>query len=68
MPRQAYGAHRRVSQAMKARNVGESILRRERDGQGWSWPAYGLTPGSDQQVRVQAWLEAHRGAQEVPRG
>jgi hypothetical protein len=68
MARRAYGAHRTMSQAVKARNVGESILRRERDGQLWSWPAYGLTPGSAQQVRVQAWLEAHRSTQEVSRG
>ena len=52
----AYGAHRPMSPAAKARNVAASIRTREQEGRVWSWAEYGLQANPAQQVLVLAVL------------
>ena len=55
--RKAYGAHRPMSPAVKARNVAASIRTREREGRAWSWSTYGLESNPAQQALVLAALK-----------
>jgi hypothetical protein len=58
--RKAYGAHRAMTAAQKARNVAASIRQREQDGRSWGWNDYGIATNLAQQTLVLAAL-----AQEV---
>lgn len=49
--RKAYGAHRAMSPAVKARNVAQSIRTREQEGRPWSFADYGLE-GNASQIRL----------------
>lgn len=62
MARRAYGAHRTMSDAEKARNVGQSIQARERESRPWRWEDYGLTDDSTQAALVRAWLRDNSAA------
>jgi hypothetical protein len=61
--RKAYGAHRQMSPAVKARNVAESIVARESEGRSWEWSDYGLTIESPTAQMVKElrrqWCRAH---------
>lgn len=49
-----------MTPAIKARNVGESILRHEAEGTQWSWAQFGLDTNHAQRALVEAWLAHHR--------
>lgn len=54
--RRAYGAHRPMSPAQKARNVARSIAQREREHRPWTFAEYGIEANPDQQALVLAAL------------
>jgi hypothetical protein len=60
MARKAFGPQRMMSPAIKARNVGESILLHEAEGDTWTWTQYGLDEASEQRQLVEAWLAQHQ--------
>ena len=64
--RRAYGAHRTMSPAVKARNVAASIAAREQENQPWRCEDYGLTADSAQAVLVVAQDPAGRVVFELP--
>lgn len=58
--RQAYGSHRRMSDAQKAQYVAESILLHEAEGHQWTIHQFGLDVEGAQWQRVLAALETLR--------
>ena len=57
--RRAYGAHRTMSPAQKARNVAASIHQRDVESRPWTWSDYGLSPDSAQAELVRTALAAY---------
>jgi len=55
--RKAYGSHRRMSPAVKARNVARSIAQRRIEGRAWTFEEYGYANNAAMQALVLAALE-----------
>jgi hypothetical protein len=54
--RKAFGAHRPMTPAIKARNIAQSIALRQDEGRPWSFEDYGIADNPDMMQRVQAAL------------
>ena len=54
--RRAYGAHRPMTPAVKARNVARGIAQRRTEGRAWTWADYGLQANPAQRALVLAAL------------
>ena len=60
--RKAYGSHRAMTPAQKARNVAASIRQRIHEGRSWTLSDYGLVDGSEQATLVLALLASEVAA------